>query len=177
MCIRDRYINMYLYQYRTSESRIRCQERIAARRKDPLLCCLPASGSPETQENVVDKMMGWYARQIVQPWIRLLVVGGFGALLAFCLLSARNFEQQFAITDVLASDSYFNEFSRTTDEYRDALRKSTFGMSTNPNPKFDSKCATIWLTWGLPSFSKRNPRSFGWTLSIFSLPSIQHCAN
>ena len=100
------------------------ERRIMARRKDPLLCCLPVSGSENEQtvdkENIVDRWMEAYARQLVRPWVRVFVVCAFGVLLGCCLLSASKFEQQFAITDVLPTDSYITEFTHATDLYRDA---------------------------------------------------------
>jgi predicted RND superfamily exporter protein len=62
--------------------------------------------------------MGWYARQLVRPWVRVLVVIGFAGLFGASIHSTTQMRQKFKLTDVLPRVSYAADFLDATFEYQ-----------------------------------------------------------
>lgn len=73
--------------------------------------------------------MGWYAEQLLRPWVKAAVILIFTALAVVCGLSASKLRQEFQFTDVVPSDSYVTDFFEALDEH-------TLRSSVSPNVYF-----------------------------------------
>jgi Niemann-Pick C1 protein len=56
--------------------------------------------------------MGWYAKLLLHPITRTVVILGFGVLTVSCARSAANFTERFDYQDALPRDSYVSDFVR-----------------------------------------------------------------
>lgn len=103
------------------------ERRIEANRRD---CCFCASIEPPTKPgNVTDteqsdsdeegcprrlnreapiseRIMTWYAKQLLRPAVKIVVLVFFAALSAVCATSASGLRQEFNYIEILPSDSY-----------------------------------------------------------------------
>ena len=61
--------------------------------------------------------MGWYAEQLLRPFIKALVILVFTGLLIACSLSATRMSEDFTSTDVIPEDSYLSDFFAALDDY------------------------------------------------------------
>ena len=99
------------------------ERRVADKRRDCLACCTVQSrvGMDETErepkESAFDRFMGWFADQLFVPWVKMLVLVAFTALLAGCAYSASQLTQEFEFTEVVPKDSYVTDFWVNLDEY------------------------------------------------------------
>ncbi|CAB9502719.1 Pick C1-like protein 1 [Seminavis robusta] len=110
------------------------EKRVQDRRRD---CCVCFSG-PKVEENddsqepndtplempMADRVMLKYADILLRPWMKVLVLIGFAAMLGGFAYSTTLLEQEFNFVDVLPSDSYITEFFDAFGELYD--RGSTF---------------------------------------------------
>jgi predicted RND superfamily exporter protein len=62
--------------------------------------------------------MGWYARHLVRPWVRVLVVVAFTGLFGVSCYSTTLMRQKFKLTDVLPRVSYAADFLDATFTYQ-----------------------------------------------------------
>jgi predicted RND superfamily exporter protein len=64
----------------------------------------------ETIESRVDRIMYTYARMLVHPFGKAVVLLGFAALTVACAISASKIRQEFTFQNVLPGDSYLVEY-------------------------------------------------------------------
>ena len=105
------------------------EKRIQERRRDVCCCRTVVADDDDDDANAyddkgqsrepstVDKFMAAYAEFLLRPWVKLLVVFGFGVLAVFCAMSASELRQEFEFTDVLPRDSYLTDFVQGREKY------------------------------------------------------------
>ena len=69
----------------------------------------------------IDKFMESYARVLLKPVVKVIVIVGFIALAVLCTLSTLNLKQAFTFTDVLPSDSYITPFFDSLTKFSDQI--------------------------------------------------------
>jgi len=62
------------------------------------------------QKLFTQRMMRWYANQLMRPSIKVLVLVVFSGLLALCAYKTTQLEQKFDVADYVPADSYTKEF-------------------------------------------------------------------
>lgn len=74
---------------------------------------LSQSGKP----NFVDRIMVWWADNLLHPVVKAVVLVGFAALFCLCAYSSTNLTQEFKVTELVPSDSYVISFLNAFDDY------------------------------------------------------------
>lgn len=118
---------VYLYQLTFFVGCIVIDERrIAARRRDCLLCLRAQdppttvpTGTTQPTEHIACKVMGWYSKRLLNPFVKVAVVGIFAVLFGLCGWSASQLTQEFDFADVLPSDSHVGDLSTALELYRE----------------------------------------------------------
>lgn len=64
-----------------------------------------------------ERIMTWYATQLMRPAVKVAVLIGFAGLTVACGISASNLKQAFDVKDVLPSDSYVTDFFDAIEDY------------------------------------------------------------
>lgn len=147
--------------------------RIQLNRRDCFRCvCNGASQIGSSQASpgqltvlLTDKYMASYAKMLLTPAVKPVVLLGFLAFAAVCSISTTNLKQAFAFTDILPSDSYIIRFSNAQQEFSDgtpvvpffyfrrvdqssvAIREQmgTFINSLSSTETFSSRTSHCWL--------------------------------
>jgi predicted RND superfamily exporter protein len=78
--------------------------------------CVPPL-SANKQSFPTDSIMNWYAKKLLQPWVKFIVIASFIALLAGCAYSTTKLQQQVNFRDLLPEDSYIHTFFDGRDSY------------------------------------------------------------
>ena len=114
----------YFYDDKEAHSFLTCsitalivldERRIQANRSDCCLCVKVAKNGdwesdaePQTQRHkqktLQERFMKWYARQLLRPWTKALVIVGFLAYAALCAYSTSLLTQEFNFSDLLPAD-------------------------------------------------------------------------
>lgn len=89
------------------------ERRINDRRRDCCVCISAknylepeGSGTMEGPEpHVADRLMEWYGKKLLTPWVKAFVAVSFAVLLGFAAKSASMLEQEFKFTSILPADS------------------------------------------------------------------------
>merc|ERR1712070_1197072 len=71
----------------------------------------------EPRNNIIDRLMLKFARQLLKPAVKVVVFVSFAALTCFCAYSVSKLEQKFDFTDVLPSDSYVSDWLDASNDY------------------------------------------------------------
>lgn len=112
------------------------ERRIQANRMD--CCCISMKGNNqkiddwdnrlmmptilnEQQKPIQERVMGWYAKQLLRPWVKVTVVITFVAYAAFCAYSTSQMTQEFDFADLLPADSYIKGFLYSMEQYSSRL--------------------------------------------------------
>ena len=69
-----------------------------------------------------DWFMGWYAKQLLRPPVKVFVVVAFAALLTACTFSMLELTQEFQVTDILPHDSYVTDYLEAAELYSNSSR-------------------------------------------------------
>jgi len=69
------------------------------------------------EAHIADRMMEWYAKKLLIPWVKVFLASLFALLLGTAAWSASMFDQEFKFTSVLPSDSYIADLVDATDAY------------------------------------------------------------
>jgi predicted RND superfamily exporter protein len=99
------------------------ERRIKANHRDALRCisCKKDSVTPVDDEEYrlgpLDRFMEWYAPTLLLPWVQVLVIVTFCAILAACSVSTTHLQQAFDFTEVLPADSYITPFVKAFEYY------------------------------------------------------------
>ena len=72
--------------------------------------------------SVFDDFMVMYAKFLMKPLVKVVVVLAFIALAVLCAISASELKQQFEFTEVMPDNSYVTDFFHATEDY--AVRNS-----------------------------------------------------
>ena len=72
--------------------------------------------------SVFDDFMIMYAKFLMKPLVKVVVVLAFIALAVLCAISASELKQQFEFTEVMPDNSYVTDFFHATEDY--AVRNS-----------------------------------------------------
>ena len=70
--------------------------------------------SPST---ISERLMTWYAKQLLRPGVKIIVLVAFAALSAACATSASGLKQEFNYIEILPSDSYALGFYDAVQAY------------------------------------------------------------
>lgn len=65
----------------------------------------------------MDRIMRWYARQLLRPTVRIIVLVVFTVLFGLCVWSTTQLTQEFNVEDYVPEDSYTQPFMKAIDEY------------------------------------------------------------
>lgn len=97
------------------------ERRIAAGNRDCCRCFSPAEVAPEEEqhESTVDRIMETYAKRLLNPKVKGLVVFVFLAIAGVCAYSTSRLRQAFDFKDVLPGDSYITPFFDALNDYTD----------------------------------------------------------
>jgi Niemann-Pick C1 protein len=98
------------------------ERRVKANNRDALRCitCKKNSVCPVDEEHQLgplDRFMEWYAPKLLLPWVQVLVILSFCAILAACSVSTTQLKQAFDFTEVLPADSYITPYVDAFDDY------------------------------------------------------------
>lgn len=101
------------------------ERRIHANRADCCICSKVRqhdnhgweSDAAIHQQSLPEKFMTWYANQLMQKWVKVLVVIGFTGYAAFCAYTTTLLTQEFNFSDLLPSDSYVTDFLYSMQTY------------------------------------------------------------
>lgn len=141
----------YLYQVSFFVAIIVLDERrIKANRLDIVICCKSSknknidkydatlhnfSSEQEESDNgliteqsaqVADRIMAWYARQLLRPVSRFLVLFLFSLFFGFCISRTALMRQQFDVTTLFPTDSYAKDAIKTMRRFQE--RTITFSI-------------------------------------------------
>jgi predicted RND superfamily exporter protein len=142
----------YLYQVTFLVALIVLDERrIKANRLDIVICCKSgknsnmdkyydatlegfASGREESDDglmteqsvHVADRIMAWYARQLLRPVSRFLVLFLFSLFFGFCISRVALMKQEFDVTTLFPADSYVKDAINTLHRFQE--RTITFSI-------------------------------------------------
>ena len=70
-----------------------------------------------TVEHPADRIMAWFAVQVLQPWFQCLALLLFAGLTAGSIYCATQLEQQFDFTDMVPQDSYLKSYYESMNSY------------------------------------------------------------
>lgn len=104
------------------------ERRIQANRADCCICVKArqcdnddwesgAEIQQEQQQSLPEKFMIWYANQLMQKWVKVVVIIGFIGYAAFCVYATSLLTQEFNFSDLLPSDSYVTDFLYSMQTY------------------------------------------------------------
>lgn len=111
------------------------ERRVQANRRDCCLCITvksdynPEKGTNETSDNgtsatqsksaktTPERIMRWYANQLLRPWVKAIVILIFTSYAAWCAYCTTQLTQEFDLKDLLPADSYVKDFLDTMEAY------------------------------------------------------------
>jgi len=98
------------------------ERRIVARRRDCCLC-FKVNVLEEYVDKVsrADRAMEWYAKHLLRPWVKVVVVLAAATLFGLCAWRASMFEVAFELSDVLPQDSYLQTYLSNADKYTERI--------------------------------------------------------
>ncbi|CAB9522251.1 Pick C1-like protein 1 [Seminavis robusta] len=68
-------------------------------------------------KSVPERFMGWYARHLLRPWVKIFVIVAFLAHAGFCAYSTSLLTQHFDFGELLPEDSYARGFLHSIEAY------------------------------------------------------------
>jgi Niemann-Pick C1 protein len=76
--------------------------------------------SPESLEShCVDRFMGWWAIQLLKPWVQTVALTVFVGLAVGSIYCATQLDQEFDFTDLVPKDSFLKAYYSALDTYSD----------------------------------------------------------
>jgi predicted RND superfamily exporter protein len=106
------------------------QRRIEQNRLD---CCVCFTARTTKHEAKIDetptweqRAMGWYAKQLLRPRVKVACLLAFVAFSVLCAWSASMMRQAFKFTEILPSDSFLSAFAYASDMYASDVRIQAF---------------------------------------------------
>ena len=80
----------------------------------------PPETSPESLErHCVDRLMGWWALQLLKPWVQAVSLSAFVGLTIVSIYFATHLDQEFDFTDMVLKDSFLKAYYSSLDAYTD----------------------------------------------------------
>jgi len=74
-------------------------------------------GKPIAHDHLSHKFMAWYARQLLRPWVKVIVVASFIAFAVASFFSTTKLTKDFKVSGVVPEDSYMLRFFDALDDY------------------------------------------------------------
>ncbi|CAB9526306.1 Pick type protein homolog 1B [Seminavis robusta] len=105
------------------------ERRIQANRMDCCTCItskkvsedwesdIAAPNQTRTRKTVSERFMAWYARKLLRPWVKFVVVVLFLGYAGFCSYTTTKLTQEFDFADLLPADSYVKDFLYSIETY------------------------------------------------------------
>ena len=102
-------------------------EEVTPQVEAPTIETAPPTGTASTDDetriwiepkgHIADRLMVWYGKFLMQPWVKCLVLVGFAGLFSGFAYSASLLTQDFKFTDMVPDDSYVKDFFDILDDY------------------------------------------------------------
>ncbi|CAB9516137.1 patched domain containing [Seminavis robusta] len=73
--------------------------------------------TPSHNVSLSRRFIAWFARAIMHPWIKVLVILSFAGLAVFCAIRMTRLKNDFKVSDVVPEDSYTLRFYGAMGEY------------------------------------------------------------
>ena len=117
------------------------ERRVQANRKDICFCCSADSttkveedhadddidviqeeqyeSEPQPKKLLADRVMTWYARQLMRPFVKVFVLVVFTCFFAFCVYRTTMLKQEFDIKDLFPKGSYATKALTTMNKFQE----------------------------------------------------------